>query len=296
MARNIQARRKLSELYRQGVEVRFGPGGAKVGRLAETGQPPFDEPLTDDEVALWVCPPSPLQRDQALRDAQAAKARALIKAKRDKDSEEHLTAMAFIAEMSDETLADYLLEAGRDDREREAVRDVLGDEEWKDMSELQDALRQFEESDTPEDDPEYAAVLERDVEYGRQVDARMTELREADRDAMKLMSREVLERRALNKRSELTGVQRFMQEFELQMTYYSVRDVKDRQVLFFESPRDFAEQAEVVQVGIKEALSLFINDVTEAKNSFGVAAGSEPSVQPSEQATSEPSTPEAVSA
>lgn len=296
VARNIQARRKLSELYRRGVEVRFGPDGPKIGRLPDTGLPAFDEPLGEDEVALWVCPPSPFQREQALRDAQAAKSRAALRAKREKDSEEHLTAMSFLADLTDDHLLEYLVDTSRDEREREAIRDVLAQDEWKDITDLQDAMRQFEENDTPEDDPEYAAVIERDHEYGRQVGERIAELVEADRASLKMLGREVLERRALAKRGEIAGVQRFIQEFELHMTYYSARDIKDQQVLFFDSPRELAEQEEVIQNGIKEAVAQFINDAAEAKNSHGVAAGSEPSVQPSELAISEPSTPADVSA
>lgn len=298
MARNIQARRKLSELYRRGVEVRFGPNGGKIGRITEPGKadPAFDEPLQDDEVAVWVCPPSPLQRDEALRNAQAAKAKAVIKVKRDEESEEHLTAMAFLAEMTYATLVDYVLEGERDDREREAMRDVLGREEWKDIVDLQDAMRTFDEEDVDSEDPEYVAVMERDREYGRQVNERFMSLTEGAREAFSMVSRQELERRALAKRSELVGAQRFMQEFELQMTYFGVREINARTVLFFESPREFSEQDDVVQDAVKQALGLFISDGTEVKNLFGVESGSESSALPSEPATSESSTPMAATA
>lgn len=296
MARNLQARRKLSELYRKGIEVRFGPDGYRIGRQADTGLPPFDDPLREDEVAVWVCPPSPLQRDQAMRDAQAAKARALIKAKRDENSEEHLTTLAFLAEMSHETLIDYVLEGERDEREREAMRDVLGEDEWKDITELQDALRQFDESGAAEDDPEWVPVLERDREYGRQVNKRLREITEGARESYRMLSIESLEKRALDKRSELVGAQRFMTEFELRMTYYSVRDIKDRNVLFFDSPHEFSEQDDIIQHGIKEALAIFINDGTEAKNWSGAASGSSASTPPDKPETSAASTPAAVSA
>jgi hypothetical protein len=288
VARNLQARRKLSALYKRGVEVRFGPDGGRIG--------PFDEPATVDEVAVYVAPASPLQREQALRDAQAKRARALIATKREEESEEHLTSKAFVAEMSLATLTDYVLIADQEERRSEAIRDVLSRDEWNDIAALQDALRQFDEEDSDEGEPEYAAVLARDEEYGRQVNERDLSLTEAAREALNLLGRDELERRALEKRSELVGSQAFMQEYERQMTFYSVREVTDNNVLFFESAREFADQDDQIQLTIKQALSQFINEATEAKNLPGVVSGSESSAPPSEPEISEASTPEAVSA
>jgi hypothetical protein len=288
VARNLQARRKLSALYKRGVEVRFGPDGGRIG--------PFDEPATVDEVAVYVAPASPLQREQALRDAQAKRARALIATKREEESEEHLTSKAFVAEMSLATLTDYVLIADQEERRSEAIRDVLSRDEWNDIAALQDALRQFDEEDSDEGEPEYAAVLARDEEYGRQVNERDLSLTEAAREALNLLGRDELERRALEKRSELVGSQAFMQEYERQMTFYSVREVTDNNVLFFESAREFADQDDQIQLTIKQALSQFINEATEAKHLPGVVSGSESSAPPSEPEISEASTPEAVSA
>jgi hypothetical protein len=288
VARNLQARRKLSELYKKGVEVRFGPDGGRIG--------PFEEPAAEDEVALYVAPPSPLQREQALRDAQAKRARALIATKREEESEEHLTSKAFLAEMSLPTLIDYVLIADQEERRAEAIRDVLAQDEWNDISALQDALRQFDEDETDEDDPEYKAILERDEEYGRQVNERDLSLIEAAQDALKLLSRDELERRALEKRSELVGSQAFMNEYERQMTYYSVREVGNNSLLFFESARDWADQDDLIQTTIKEALSMFINEGTEAKNSQGAVSGSDSSAPPSEPVISEVSIPETANA
>src|SRR5205807_1752027 len=135
----------------------------------------------EDEEAMFVRPASPLQRNQAMSDAQAARARALIRTKREQDSEEHLTSMAFIVEMSLATLIDYVLMTTQEDRRNEAIRDVLADDEWKDMTALQDAMRQFEEDETPEDDPEFAALLDKDKRYGEQVNERFVQITDAER-------------------------------------------------------------------------------------------------------------------
>src|SRR4051794_12904240 len=83
-ATNIQARRKLSDLYKKGVEVRFGPGPdkepvGKIGPFVDSDGHPIK--VLSTEIAMFVQPPSPLQREMALRDAQAARSKALVRAK-----------------------------------------------------------------------------------------------------------------------------------------------------------------------------------------------------------------------
>lgn len=304
---NLKARRKLSDLYKTGVEVRFGPGpdGEPVGRIAkndkgeqkgyfldDSGKP---LPLGEEEVAMWVQPASPLQREMALRDAQASRARALVLAKRNHDSVEHLTIMAFLADMSDDTLFDYVLAATADTRRNEATREILGQKEWEDVTSIQDALRQFEEMDPAEleGNPEYEAIMDLDIKFGDQVRERELELLEAEREVTQMLGREKAEKKALDKRSELVGSQAFMSEYERQMTFYSVRDPDNTASLWFESARELAEQPDGVLEVLREALTLFIQDGTEAKNLQGVASGLESSEPPSEPGTSEASTPEA---
>lgn len=299
---NIKARRKLSDLYKRGVEIRFGPEGSpsglqgKVGPFVDSDGKPI--PATEDEVAAWVQSPSPLQREMALRDAQAARAKALVRAKRDEESEEHLTALAFLVDMSDETLIDYVLISDSDSRRADAQREILGLKEWEDITAFQDAARQFDEMDEKEreDSEEYKAFLETDARFGKQVAEREKELRDTQHEALVRLGRPAVEKKALEKRSELIASQAFMAEYEKQMTFYSVRDVDDHGVLFFESARELAEAEDPVRELIAEALEQFINDVGEAKNWQGAESGSESSEPPSEPEITEVSTPETVSA
>jgi hypothetical protein len=298
---NIKARRKLSDLYRKGVEVRFGPDG---GRIAANGSGRFTDsdghpdPPGEDEVAMWVQPPSPLQREEALREAQAARARALIKVKREQESGEHLTVMAFLADMSDETLLDYVVISEQESRRNEATRDVLGREEWKDIESYRDAMRQFEEmsAEQLENNEEYQAMLELDEKFGRQVQEREKELSEAARESMRMYGRADLEKKAMEKRSEIVGSQAFMKEYERQMMFYAVRDIEDNNELFFESAEELAGQDDQIREVIGDAISPFIADGGEAKNSPRAASGSDSSEPPNTPETSEASTPEDVSA
>jgi hypothetical protein len=282
---NIKARKKLSALYVRGVEIRFGPEGAKTG--------PFADSAADEEVAVWVQPPSPLQREMALRDANAARARSLLNVRREPNSEEALTANAFVSEMSDDTIIEYLLDFDAERRRNEAIRDVLAQDEWKDIQALQDAMRQYEDGEREEDpdDPEWVALMKADKEYGNQVFERSVELYEADKEALKILNRAAWERRAIEKRTDLAGSQVFLTEYERQMCFYSVRTIEDHGVLFFESVREFSEQDDVVRDAVSSALAKFIQDAMDPKASPGEEDGSTQSTPPNEPETSESSTP-----
>lgn len=273
----LRKRRRLSELYVRGVAVRFGPGGFELGNgtgahagrfVDEDGQ--LSE-CPEDMIEVWISPPNPLQREESLREAQAKRSLALIRI-RDKDDEsaDYLTAKAFISQMDLPTLVDYVLLSEREAREGEARREILAEKEWEDLTSLQDALRQFHEKDQrgelDVEDEDYKALMRRDARFAAQLSARTKELMEAERESLKMLGRDRLEVRALEKRAELVASQSFMREYEMQMSWYSVRDSEDHDELFFESAAELAEQDEVVQQGISDALARFIQDGTEAKN------------------------------
>ena len=289
----------------EGVEVRFG-------KDPETGKPkgwigPFLKEnghtlvCPEDQIQLFVRPPDPLQRDMAMREANAKRARALVKSKRDHDSEEHLTILAFLADMSEETLIDYVIQSDQNKRRAEAEREVLSLEEWKEMEAYQDAMRQFDEMDPEEleGNEEWEAMLALDQKYVSQIEEREGDLRETQREVLRMQvgsNREEVERRALDRRAELVGTQAFLNEYQVQMLYYSVRQYDDKSKLFFENVRDVASQPDVFQEILNEALLPFIAEAEEAKNSPRAESGSEQSEPPKKPETSEASTPQAVTA
>lgn len=303
MSNIIRARRKLAELYRTGVEVRIGLGddGEPKGRIAPGGKGKFLDddgkpvPVGDDEVALWIQPASPLQREQALRDAQGARAKALLRAKREKDSEEHLTVMAFLVEMDDEQLYEYVLASQRDERRQQAVRELLGEDEWAEVTTWQDAMAGFEENPPEEgtaDWDDYQQLLQLDQKFGDEVEKRELSMRESALDVMRMRGRAAAEEEALKRRSEVAGSQAFMYEYEHKMLFFSVRDPDATGQLFFESARELAEQPEAFHGILQEALEPFISEVAEAKNSPGAASGSDSSELPNKPEISEASTPQ----
>lgn len=302
---NIKQRRALSDLFEEGVEVRFG-------KDPETGKPKGDigpfldsqgnrKPCPEGWINLFVRPADPVQREMAMREANAKRARALVKAKRDEDSEEYLTIMAFITDMDDTTLVDYVLIGDTGKRRADAEREILAMDEWKEMDAYQDAMRQFAELEPEqlENNEEWEALLELDKKFGDQILARETELSEAQRDVLSMMcrnNRDQLERKALERRAELVGTQAFINEYELQMLFYSLRDFEDTSQLFFENANELAQQHQTFRDTVSEALLPFISEAAEAKNLLGVASGSDLSELPSEPVTSDLSIPEDVSA
>lgn len=294
----IRRRRALKDLYKTGVEVRFGGRYGLSGEIARGGEGEFTTakgkpiPPKGDEIQLWVQPPNPVQRDQAVRDGNAARSRAILAAKKDDSSEEYLAALEFIEQMSDETLFDYVLIGEQDERRQDALREILGEEEWADITELQESMRIFEEEGRPDDDPEVVLVREREEKLTEQVMERERELRDAAYDVLLMKGRAEAEKKAIERRAELLASRAFMIEYEKKMKFYSVRDIEDHDQLFFESATEYAAQPEAFLACIDEALKPFINDGADAKNAPRAESGSDSSDLPSKPETSEASTPE----
>jgi len=274
-------------LYETGGLLRFGKG--------DDGKPVVktdDEPSSDD-VAIWVGPPSPLQREMAVREAQAARARAMLEARKKEESDQYVNARAFLANLDFEDLVDYVLDSEENERITRARRDVLAEKEWEDFNNLRDAMRQFEEAGSPWEDPEWADLLERDRMFGEQVFNRGNQIREADREGLILQPREELEKRALDRRIEIAGTSVFMRVYDEWMLFYACRDDEDHTLQFFENIAEMKSAPEEIQIALKEKLDEFINDPVEAKNSQAAGSGSTSSVPPNEPETSQASTPEA---
>jgi hypothetical protein len=280
---NIEKRRRLSELYVKGKDVRFNEGGVVA-----------DGDESDDDIVVWVQPPDPFQREEALRAAQAAKARARAGAK-DPESQTSLEADELLSELEADDLSDFLVDQMVGELRPRAIRDVLGRDEWEDFTALQDSMREWEEAGYPETE-EWAPLIERDKAYGEQIQERMKEVLEDTRESMKLLPAEEVKKRVRKRLVDQVANQAFMQAYEIHMLYYSCRDDENHTELFFEDFNELKSYEAVVQQGLADALSSFINDPVEAKNSPRVAPGSESSEPPVEPETSEPSTPQEATA
>lgn len=285
----IQRRERLEKLFDKGRYVYFtadDDGGVVIHSKEEA---------TDTDLRIWVCPPNPLQREQVVREAQAARARAVVTGK-DPNSNEWITIKAFISQLSDDGLVDFIMDLDEQERLSEARRETLKEKEWEDFNDLRDAMRQYEEAGSPSDDPEWKSLLDRDAEFGRQVFKRGDELREAAMEANKLIPRAKLEERAFGKRVEQAGSAAFMRDYEMWTLFYGCRDDVDHSELYFLDPADLKAQPEDLQDALGAMLASFVTEAAEAKNLPGVVSGSTSSEPPVEPEISESSTPKESSA
>jgi hypothetical protein len=285
----IDKRKRLEALFERGDYVRFNADANGIPVVNP-------EPPSEDDMRVWVGPPTPLQREMAVREAQASRARAMLSARGKEGSQDWLTVNGFIQGLSMDALLDYVLDLDDTERVQEARRDVLKEDEWDDFNSLRDSMRQFEEAGSPYDDPEWQGLLERDVAFGDQVTARAAELRAAAREGYSMMPRVEVEKKALDKRIDQTGAAAFMSNYEEWMLFYACRDDEDHSILFFDTVSEMKSQPEMVQEALANRLALFIAESSEAKNSQGAVSGSASSAPSDAAATSEPSTPEASTA
>ena len=278
---NIQKRRRLEDLFRVGTDVHFNADGVVEN----------EEDYSDDDIVVHVTPPDTLQREQALRDAQAAKHRELL-ALDDKESDAYMEAELLVRDLEPESMKHYIIEQQMSEFRARAIREVLSESEWKDIDSLRDGIRQWEEAGSPEDDEEWKPLLERDRMYGKQVKERLEEIMEGARESLDLLPAGELERRVRKRHTESNSNAIFMSEYENNMTYYACRDDEDHDVLFFDSVEDMRSAPEEVLIGLAGALAQLINDPREAKNSPRAVDGSQQSALSDAPETSELSTPE----
>jgi hypothetical protein len=275
---NIQKRKRLQALFERGRLVHFN---------AE-GEVPEPDP---DGMSVWVGPPSPLQREQAVRDAQAARSRALLAARRDDPDSEASQVRAMLGALDDEGIINYLLVSEEPTRIAEARRRVLAEDEWEDFNSLRDAMRQYEEAGMP-DDEEWKPLLERDIKFGDQVQEKADELRLNDGEVLRLLPRAEHEKRIVDRTVDQVGSSAFMRTYDRQMLWYGVRDDENHDELFFETADELFSLPLPIQDAIRSAYDEFVTEAGEAKNSPRVASGSDSSVLPVKPETTETSGPQ----
>ncbi|HET6914971.1 MAG TPA: hypothetical protein VFH56_02665 [Acidimicrobiales bacterium] len=255
----IEKRKRLEALFDRGAYVRFNAD--------ENGRPVIDpESESDTDMKIWVGPPSPLQREMAVREAQAQRARMMIEARNSEDSVSWLTIRSFIAGLNTDDLIEYVLDLDEGEFMSQARREVLQQKEWDDFNSLRDAMRQYDEAGAPVDDPEWEPLLARDREFGKQVNERADQIREDAKDGYKHMPRNKTEDKAIDKRIEQAGSAAFVNAYEEWMLFYSCRDDEDHSILYFENKDQIKALPQVVQDALATKLAGFITEASEAKN------------------------------
>jgi hypothetical protein len=272
-------RRRLNDLY-------------VVGRPVIVGED------TPEPVEIWLQKLNPVQNEDALRRANAARTRARAFGK-DKDSEEYLDAVANVNDFaSREVLIDLSIAEELRLRRSRIEAECAAEDEWAADDYLQGLVDEWEGTpDAPglkerwaedHDDPEAARVKSEIDRF----DEKVRVLVEAEHENLKRdyenTPDDVVLDKAVERVLEQRAVTAFILEYENWQLYYAVRDPDHHTELYFEN----VEQVKSLEERTKEILLLNYRELmveqTEGKDSPGTP-GSSPSSEPAEPAETDPS-------
>lgn len=272
-------RRRLSDLY-------------VVGRPVEVGKD------TPEPVEIWLQKINPVQNDEALRRANAARTKAKTFGK-DKDSDEYLDALASVEDFaSREILVELAIAEELRQRRSRIEAEVAAEDEWATDEYLQGIVDAWEGTDgviglkerwaEDHDDPEAARVK---GEIDR-FDEKVKELVEAEHESLKrdfdATPDDVILDRAVQRVLEQRATSAFIFEYENWQLYFAIRDPENHKDLYFETVEEVKALEEQTKEEILAHYRELAVEVTEGKDSPGTP-GSSPSLDQPEPAATEPS-------
>jgi hypothetical protein len=276
-------RRRLSDLYVRGKELSVNDG---------EGEP----------VKVWLAKMNELDRESALRRANAAKAKFTLTAD-DEESEAFAAAYAEIRDLSDrEEVALFIIADDVAQARRRLESEALTDEEgWgKDdyLAGLLDAWQGDEDnrglSDIQEedaDDPEVKRVwgeIQRFHEEITKATEHETERLLKDFDQVDI---ETLRRKATHRLLEMQAIEMFVREYRRQQIFYAVREPDSRHKRYFGSVSEIDDIDDELRAFLLEQYDGMVVERREGKDSPQPEDSSNSS-EPEDQ----PSGPEAVPA
>lgn len=288
-------RRRLTDLYR-------------VGRIVK-----FDDGLDDETVEVWVQKPNEVEMANIYRRAGAEKTRYMTRAE-DVDSDEYQDALGDLREMGDDDIILTLAMAAETGRARQRIESQLEhdpDGEWAKDDYLQgmfdawhgDAenpgLKDAHALDPEGETAEGAEALKVFGELKRFQD-QVTERFNVEHERLladwRAMPKDKVEHQAVKHFVENDATEIFMQEFNRQAIFYSVRDPEDRDKRYFETRKEVDLLGDQVIVRLMVEINDFIVSSSEGKGLPATTDGSPPSEQPETEETSQDSGLEAAPA
>lgn len=280
--------RRVTDLFVEGKEV--------VLRGPEDPEGP---------VVLWVNKLNPFERQEAIRDGQAARSR-LILALKEVGSDEQVIFDADLARMSRAAIQDALLGLRAQDFLLGAVRDLRADPEWRERLLIVDRGGQdLPEEGTPE--REYQDKVHQ--EYVEEVRSRATKARDEAESDLRALTDEQVAEKYRDEYLSLKGGEALEREFAKTQLYFAVRrcsathdNGRWQHTDCDHTQRWLTDRSQVKSLpgGLIDLLNQAIRDLTldhsDARFSAGQTTSSAPSRLPETVEESAPSTPEATSA
>jgi hypothetical protein len=278
------------------------PSRAKYRRMTELYTDGVVE-LLDDGNPIFLRVLNPYERQEALHDAQAARAR-LVMALTRFDSDEEVKARASMAVDGREKAVEQLINLKSSELMVDALNELRDDPEWKERIDVLD--RSEELVARPREDSERQLLDAVEVEYLNEISARSDAAREQERARLMHLRDEELLGEYIDAWRAMRGGEVADAEFRLTELWYAARccDGVERgdgvwdhsaceghRTRLFDVKADIAGLPTRLQEQLMAALTRLNMSVREAKNSVRAPNSSASSPQPNAEEESTPSTP-----
>jgi len=271
----------------------------KYKRLTDLYVRGTEAELADGNI-IWMQALNPYEREEALHDAQVARARLVMALK--ESGEERLKVEAHIYERGLTKCVEELARNKASERMGEYMADINSDPDWKERLEI---LMRTDEAQaaTPMEPAEQALLTKINIDYMAELNKRETDEREYQERRLAGMSQEVFTEEYLEWWLDRRGSNLAQAEFQTTELWFSARvcdAVKDDEGHYSHEAcnhgeRVFEDKAEVrslpaeLSVILNTALNAITMSAVEAKNSARQESSSDSSPLPSEPVESTPS-------
>jgi hypothetical protein len=278
------------------------PSRAKYRRMTELYTDGAVE-LLDDGNPIFLRVLNPYERQEALHDAQSARAR-LVMALTRFDSDEEVKARSSFATDGRDKAIDQLIDLKGSELMVDALNALRDDPDWKERIDILD--RSEDLAARPHEDTERQLLDAVEVEYLNEISTRSDAARAQERARLAELSDEGLLAEYMNAWRSMRGGEVADAEFRLTELWYAARccDGAERgdgvwdhggceghRMRLFDAKADIAGLPTRLQEQLMAALGRLNMSVREAKNSARASNLSASSPQPSAQEESTPSTP-----
>lgn len=250
--------RRLGDLYVVGKELTLDDGKGPV--------------------TVWINKLNPVDHSNALRHANAARARILA-AKKDKESEERLSIESDLADQEKEDLITFLVSDVALRRQEAIEAELAAEQEWEDKDYLQGLVDSWENGlkDTyaaDSEDPEAKHVFEELERWEAVLAERMKAEREALTRDYSEKSEEDLRELTLDRLIQVQGDQAWLEEYHRCEVWLATREPDHHKKKYFANRDEVDDLPNEVLLALVSAYRELTVEPTEGKDSPGTPASS----------------------
>lgn len=264
------------------------------------------ELVLSDGTVIYLKIMNPFEREEAMHDAQVARARFVLMMKDDSGSDELLRVQGMFAEAGRDGAIALLLDTKRSDTFIQILDEMRVDEQWREKAEL--VLRADDLASAPtQEEKDHLAKVE--LEFRTEMSRRITAADEYEKSALRTCSDDELWEQYKDWWLDTHGTEKGMVEYRLTEMWFACRVCEGVQVdgewdhsaceghneQVFSSKDEIKHLPEQLQLLIRDAMAELDMGEREAKNSDRQESSSESSLLPSVPVDSDTSTQEPTS-